>query len=59
MTYAVHNLSAPPVQIDATGSMTIDGKTRIALPEPLMTFDSLEEAEEWRKNSLAEMKGDI
>ena len=55
MTCAVHNLSAPPVQIDATGSMTIDGKTRIALPEPLMTFDSLEEAETWRAKRLGEM----
>ncbi len=55
MTYAVHNLSAPPVQIDATGSMTLDGKTRIALPEPLMTFDSLEEAEEWRGKRVGAM----
>lgn len=55
MPWAVHNLSAPPVQIDATGSMTHDGKTRIALPEPLMTFDSLEEAEEWRAKRLGEM----
>lgn len=55
MTYAVHNLASPPVQIDATGSMTLDGKTRIALPEPLMTFDSLEEAEEWRAKRLGEM----
>ncbi len=55
MTYAVHNLSAPPVQIDATGSMTLDGKTRIALLEALMTFDSLEEAEEWRAKRLGEM----
>ena len=55
MTYAVHSLYAKPVQIDATGSMTIDGKTRIALPEPLMTFDSLEEAETWRAKRLGEM----
>lgn len=59
MPWGVHNLSAPAVQIDATGSMTLDGKTRIALPEPLMTFDSFEEAEEWRANGLAELKGDI
>lgn len=52
MPWAVHNLGAPPVQIDATGSMTHDGKTRISLPEPLMTFDSLEEAEEWRAKRL-------
>lgn len=57
MTYAVHNLSAPAGQIDATGSMTHDGKTRIALPEPLMTFDSFEEAETWRAKRLGEMGG--
>lgn len=54
MPWAVHNLAAPAVQIDATGSMTLDGKTRIALPEPLMTFDNWEEAEEWRAERLRE-----
>jgi hypothetical protein len=57
MPWGVHNLSAPPVQIDATGSMTIDGKTRIALPEPSMTFKSFKLAEEWRAKRLGEMGG--
>lgn len=50
--WAVHNLAAPAVQTDKSGTMTLDGKTRIKLPEPLMTFRSFEEAEEWRMARL-------
>lgn len=55
MTYAVHNLHSPPVEIDDQGTMTLDGKTRIPLPSPLETFDTMEEALAWqgeRKDSL-------
>lgn len=50
--FAVHSLYAKPVQTDKSGTMTLDGKTRIQLPEPLMTFRSFEEAEEWRMARL-------
>jgi len=55
MPWAAHNIHAPAVQTDPAGTMTLDGKTRIQLPEPLMTFDSFEEAEEWRMERLGEM----
>lgn len=55
MPIAVHSLFARPVEIDDQGTMTLDGKTRIPLPSPLETFDTLEEALAWqgeRKDSL-------
>ncbi len=55
--FAVHNLYARAAETDPAGTMTLDGKTRIQLPEPLMTFDSFEEAEEWRVKQLGETKG--
>ncbi|MGV7119619.1 hypothetical protein [Sphingopyxis sp. 550A] len=58
MPWAVHNLAAPAVEIDDHGTMTLDGQTRITLPEPLATFDTFDLAEEWREARLAEMKGE-
>lgn len=55
MTYALHSLYAKPVEIDQSGTMTLDGKTRIALPEPLKTFDTLDEAEQWRADRLGDV----
>lgn len=55
MTFAVHSLAVRAIEIDQSGTMTLDGKTRIALPEPLKTFDTLDEAEQWRADRLGEV----
>lgn len=51
MTYAVHSLHAPAVEI-TDGAYTIDGKTMIRLGDPLHTAETREEAEEWRSARL-------
>ena len=55
--WAVHNLASPAVQIDAAGTYSHDGTTRIAAGEPLHVAETREDAEAWRnrrKAALAE-----
>ena len=51
MTYAVHTIHALAVEIDQHGTMT-HNEARIALPQPIHTADTWEEAEEWRRAQL-------
>ena len=55
--YAVHSWHAPAVLTDAHGTMT-HNEARIALPEPIHTAETWEEAEEWRLGRLGEVKRD-
>lgn len=55
MTYAVHSIWAPAVEIDQHGTMT-HNEARIALPEPIHTAETWEEAEEWRVGQIKGMK---
>jgi hypothetical protein len=48
--FAVHNIHAPPVEIDENGTYTLNGRDRIPLGEPLFTADTMEECEQWRLN---------
>lgn len=52
MTYAVHNIHAPAVQINEAGQMSFDGKMHVAMPEPLFTRPTLAEAEAERLRRL-------
>jgi hypothetical protein len=56
MTYAIHNLHAPAVEIDAAGTMSHDDKTRIQLPQALFTAETREDAEAWRMQRQSEIK---
>lgn len=50
--FAVHSIHAPAVEIDETGTYTIDGATRIKLGEPLFTAETREEAERLRQERI-------
>lgn len=54
MTYAIHNLHAPAVEINADGTTSHDGKTRIPLPQALFTAETREDAESWRMREKEE-----
>lgn len=53
MTYAVHSIWSPAVEIDQHGTMT-HNEARISLPAPIYTADTWQEAEAWR---LAQLEG--
>jgi hypothetical protein len=48
MKFAVHSYFAPATEIDEAGTMSIDGKHRFYVPEPLHVAATFEEAESWR-----------
>ncbi|GLT02935.1 hypothetical protein GCM10007897_43650 [Sphingobium jiangsuense] len=50
--FAVHSIHAPAVEIDETGTYTIDGTTRIKLGEPLFTAETCDEAERLRHERI-------
>lgn len=52
MTWAVHSVHAPAVEIDEAGTYTLDGQTRIKLGEPLFTAETREEAERLRRERI-------
>jgi len=56
MTFAVHSLHAPPVEIDERNRYSLtEGRDWIQGSEPIHTADTKEEAEQWqaeRKHGL-------
>ncbi|WP_260581127.1 hypothetical protein [Sphingopyxis sp. PET50] len=57
MTFAVHNIHVPAIQIDEQRTYAIAGDGPRFNVEPLATFDTFDEAEEWRGKRLAEVRG--
>lgn len=50
--YAVHSIHAPAVLMTGNGH-TLNGAYVIPLGEPIHVADTLESAEEWRRDMLA------
>lgn len=49
MTFAVHSLHAPPVEIDERNRYSLtEGRDWIQGSEPIHTADTKEEAEQWQ-----------
>lgn len=57
MVWAIHNLHAPAIEIDAAGTYSHDGIARIAAGAPLHTAGTREEAEDWRECRKAALMG--
>jgi hypothetical protein len=55
MTWAVHNLATPAIEIDAAGTYSHDGVSRIAAGAPLHVAETREEAEAWRNRRKAQL----
>lgn len=53
MTWAIHSIHAPAVEIDEAGTYTLDGTTRIKLGQPLLTAETREEAERLRQERIS------
>ena len=56
MTFAVHSIWCPAVEIDDKGTMT-HNEARISLPTPIHTADTLEDAERWRNQARERRNG--
>lgn len=52
MTWAVHSIHAPAIEIDEVGTYTLDGVARIKLGIPLFTAETREEAERLRHERI-------
>lgn len=48
--FAVHNYHTPAIAINDDGSLT-DASRSAALPEPLFVAETMEAAEQWRKDN--------
>lgn len=55
MSWAVHSLHAPSVEINEQGEMK-HGKDTIPLPEPLFVAETRDEAETWRNTRLSQTR---
>ena len=58
MTFAVHSLHAPPVEIDERNRYSLtEGRDWIQGSEPIHTADTKEEAEQWQAERSAALCG--
>lgn len=50
--FAVYNIHSPAVRIGSNGTMSHNHHDLIRLPAPLVVFETLAEAEQWRADRL-------